>query len=361
MRFDPAQGRCRSEADLGAGVFGAEHVLPPHHDPGAAAKRPRGAASPHRPAKTPAAGADRPATASGGGLRAAFLAVCRPLASDLACRRTVFLAEPQAANVHALRGAARRLRAGVWLFSVALPARDTDWVRRELKWLARQLGVLRDLDVLLERIATVQHGHYRGHTQPKDPLPGLATLARREAAVAALAALRSARATVLVDGFEAWLFEAAGDLDETAEAAGLVIPALRALDAEVHAHGRHIGRLRPRRRHALRGQVKTLRYATEAFVVLAGRPAGGAYLETLADLSHVLGALNDDAVGAALSEKMTPDAEPRPKTARRPRLKAAWTAFATAPRLWDALADSPACPGAARGAEPSRQGVIVQP
>jgi CHAD domain-containing protein len=280
----------------------------------------------------------RRATGEGPFLQAGFLAVCRPLASDLARRRQAFLAEPDDLNVHGLRGAARRLRAALWMFGPALPPPDAKWAQRELKWLVRRLSALRDLDVLLEGIVIAKRQNWGPQTRSEDLLFGLVTLARRDSVAAAVAALRSARASVLVDGLEAWLLEAAADLDGDVAVEGLVLPALRDLDAQVRADGRHITRLHARRRHVLRGDVKVLRYASEAFAQLSGREPIDAYFIALSDLSGILGDLNDDDVGAHLVERLAPGGTAPSHPSRKARLKAAWAAYEASTPTWDSMA-----------------------
>src|SRR5256885_16469029 len=54
--------------------------------------------------------------------------------------------------VHQLRVATRRLRAALRLFAPLLPARFAAAAHRDLAWLARAIGAVRDLDVLGETL-----------------------------------------------------------------------------------------------------------------------------------------------------------------------------------------------------------------
>ena len=54
--------------------------------------------------------------------------------------------------VHQLRVATRRLRAALRLFAPLLPARFATAAHRDLAWLARAIGAVRDLDVLSELV-----------------------------------------------------------------------------------------------------------------------------------------------------------------------------------------------------------------
>jgi CHAD domain-containing protein len=59
-------------------------------------------------------------------------------------------AAPTPEQIHQLRVAARRLRVGLRLFRRMLPSREVTRLRAELKWFARALGEVRDLDVYAE-------------------------------------------------------------------------------------------------------------------------------------------------------------------------------------------------------------------
>ena len=55
-------------------------------------------------------------------------------------------------GVHQMRVSARRLRGYLRTFSALVEPAWADGINSELRWLARALGVMRDLDVLLERL-----------------------------------------------------------------------------------------------------------------------------------------------------------------------------------------------------------------
>lgn len=61
-------------------------------------------------------------------------------------------------GVHDMRVASRRLRAALELFRDAFPQRELRPMLREVKRLADALGGVRDLDVLLERLAADRAG-----------------------------------------------------------------------------------------------------------------------------------------------------------------------------------------------------------
>lgn len=274
-------------------------------------------------------------------LPAGFLAVCGPLASDLVRRRELFIAEPSELNVHALRGAARRLQAAISLFEEVLHPRDAKWLRAELKALVRRLGRLRDLDVFLSRVSNSRRKHYAPDTRPEDLLLGEATQARRVEVASAVAAFRSARAALVVGGIEGWLFEAAAELEPKDSLSDHAVPALQRLHGRVREAGRNITRLRARRRHALRLLVKRLRCSAEAIAQLYGIGAADPYLAAVAALGHQLGEMNDDEVGAQLANALFDGAGASKSTraharSQREKLADTWKGFIAAPPFWEA-------------------------
>jgi CHAD domain-containing protein len=68
------------------------------------------------------------------------------LVSDVGIRRGL----PD--SIHQMRVAARRLRSTLQSFSGLLDSEQSERLRGELAWIARELGAVRDLEVLLERL-----------------------------------------------------------------------------------------------------------------------------------------------------------------------------------------------------------------
>jgi CHAD domain-containing protein len=68
----------------------------------------------------------------------------------------------------------------------------------------------------------------------------------------------------------------------------------------VRKRGKHLIRLSPEERHAVRIAAKKLRYAAEFFASLFGRREAQPYLAALSKLQDLLGQLNDAATTAAL-------------------------------------------------------------
>lgn len=104
-------------------------------------------------------------------------------------------------SVHQLRVAARRLRSALTTFAPLLDPEPTAELRGELRWLASELGAIRDTEVMIERLD--QHAAELDDEQDTDrcraaidPLLRLRIAAARSSA---LAALRSDRHQQLVD------------------------------------------------------------------------------------------------------------------------------------------------------------------
>ncbi len=180
--------------------------------------------------------------------------------------------DPEA--LHAMRVATRRLRAALAVFEDAIPRRG-ERVRRELGWLGRALGEVRDLDVQLGRLAAEA-----GQDPALDPAAiavSAVLLRRRERARARmLRALDSRRYVRLLTALGALVDGGPRTRGGTArQPSALVAPEtlIRAYK-KVRRAGE---RLKPDSSadeiHRLRILAKRLRYALEFHASLYGRPA----------------------------------------------------------------------------------------
>jgi inorganic triphosphatase YgiF len=238
----------------------------------------------------------------------AFQAIGRSCLRQYVANEAVLRRERNPDAVHQMRVALRRLRAAVTLFKDAVADGERDAVRGELKRMADELGPARDLDVFIAKTlkpARERHGD--------DPEFG-ALLAdyegRREAAYGrALRGVASGDFARSVLRTAAWI--EAGDWLSSED-----VRAARERPVEAHAaaeldrrwrkvrrRARGLRRLSPEARHAIRIEIKKLRYAAEFFASLFGEAGRAkrrkAALSTLETLQEVLGDLNDIAVGAA--------------------------------------------------------------
>jgi CHAD domain-containing protein len=205
-------------------------------------------------------------------------------------------------GVHQLRVTVRRMRSALALFENATPrASDKHW-RDEMRWLAGELGLARDLDVFISEAL--------GSLGSKLPLKGADRFARiaerrrdRAYAEQVRAMLESSRYRHFKDGFGDWLksraWDKAAEGTKRAERlSGNIIPfARKRLDKQerrVLSAGSHVNRDVPEEMHKLRIACKKLRYAAEFFQPLF--PGMDVFISHMKGLQDLLGTLNDVAV-----------------------------------------------------------------
>ena len=202
-------------------------------------------------------------------------------------------------GVHQARVGTRRLRSDLRTFRPLLDESWSEPLRDELRWLAAELGAVRDRDVMLARLQT----HVRA--LPKEDQPDaerlVAKLAREraDALVAALAALDTARYSALLDR----LVDAARE-PRVRRAAGRpavdVVPPLvrrpwKKLQADVDA----LPASPPDEAlHGVRIRAKRARYAADVAVPVVGEQAR-ALAKALGGVQDVLGDHHDAAVAEA--------------------------------------------------------------
>lgn len=238
-------------------------------------------------AVAPTIGPDQPA---GEAVRAALTdAVERIVRHDAGMRME------DAESLHQARVGLRRVRSHLRVFGPLLDTRWADALDSELRGLARQLGEVRDLDVLIERLASVVED-----LRPViDPL--LDDLAhRRDAArVTLLERLRDERYPTLLERLVA--AAAAPRLVRAAtRPAGSVLPPL--FDVAWKRLAKHAGRLKATSPdadyHQLRIRAKRARYAADAIgpaLDESRREGADAIRKRLTALQTVLGELQDAA------------------------------------------------------------------
>jgi triphosphatase len=202
--------------------------------------------------------------------------------------------------LHQARVALRRLRSALSVFNRAFPRALFEELVVELRWLGGCLGPARDWDVFAtETLPSVCAAF------PSEP--GLHWLTERTAELRSAAdssareAVASARYTVLLlrltglflrEAWEEVVDDAAAALRalSLAEFAGGV---LERRHKKVLKRGHSLGELDPAGLHALRIEIKKLRYAADFFAGLYNKGEVREYLTDLADLQELLGGLND--------------------------------------------------------------------
>jgi CHAD domain-containing protein len=260
-------------------------------------------------------------------------------------------------GVHQLRVGVRRLRTALRLFRPLLPREPVRELSAELRWLGRELGPARDLDVFVDELIGPL-------VRAEGADPALATLRdaaivwRGECRARARAALLSPRYSRLVLRLGHWLASAAWrDQPLGEQSARLYLPAAvftsELFDRQhrkIVRMGRRLERASIEERHLLRIRLKRLRYAAEFFRSLYPAKRSRRYIRRLARLQDRLGELNDVAMADRVLAKLLSRVEPAPVNQhaagfvagwkasvaerRLSTLGSAWRRFAAAPRFW---------------------------
>lgn len=202
-----------------------------------------------------------------------------------------------AETLHQARVSLRRLRSAMSIFRRMLADDRFDHLHRELRWIAGEMDMARDIDVLIQNL-------------PDGSADTKLQEARAQAYHSARAALDSPRLRVLMLALVEWIMLGKWltcPADRVRVDRPLVSFAAKILDRSrrrVKRHGRHLNHLDGKERHRLRIEVKKLRYAVDFFMPLFQDPKacrrGADFLAALQALQDHLGALNDQIAGASL-------------------------------------------------------------
>jgi CHAD domain-containing protein len=194
-----------------------------------------------------------------------------------------------AEDVHRARVATRRARALIRATGELLDGR-LDALGEELKWLSTDLGALRDLDVLIERLAPQVDELDADSAGGRELLDGLGR-ERMTRRAALLVALRSKRYERLLRSFDDALVELP-DLDPKGGAAGVAANAFERLRKAAAGLS---GEPTDAELHQLRRTAKRARYAAE----LGSGKKLKRYLAALQELQDVVGEHQDLVVAEA--------------------------------------------------------------
>jgi CHAD domain-containing protein len=207
------------------------------------------------------------------------------LMSDVAVRRDL----PD--SVHQMRVAARRLRSALATFAPLLEAETAAMIREELKWLASELGAIRDTEVMIERLD--DHAEHLEDEQDRVRARTVldATLNRRLIAArsSALAALRSDRHQLLVDDLMTLAIEPPVTDDAFGRCDEVLLPhvsrtyrrlakSIDALELDGESLTWHLARIK----------AKRARYAAESVAGIFGKSMAK-MADDLADVTELLG------------------------------------------------------------------------
>jgi len=229
------------------------------------------------------------------------------IVANLACSREGV--DPE--GVHQLRIGIRRLRAALGLFRDALPEHEWMNLRGELRWLASESGQVRDLDVFIEQFL-VPAARFVADPKPLECLQAIAVSRRNALQQAFRKKLDSARFTRLVLVIGQCLQRcSANGIGRVAYRDSLSKPAAefasRALAkryAKAEERGAAAASGSMADRHALRIELKKLRYASEFLASLFRKKRGRRFIRELEGLQEVLGSLNDVRVARRLARSL---------------------------------------------------------
>jgi CHAD domain-containing protein len=214
-------------------------------------------------------------------------------------------------SVHQMRVAARRLRSALATFAPLLQAEQAITLREELKWIASELGAIRDTEVMLERLD--RHAGLLDDESDTararaaiDPLLGQRLSAARSSA---LAALRSDRHQQLVDD----LMTAAIDPPVTDAAFGtcevLLLPLVSRTWKRLRRSIRELEIDGPSPTwHAARIKAKRARYAAESVADIFGKGMKR-HARRLADVTELLGDHQDAHVAQTILRELASHAD----------------------------------------------------
>jgi CHAD domain-containing protein len=235
---------------------------------------------------------------------AAFRVVARRCLKDLTGHHTA-TCHGDADALHHMRIAITRLRTAMSFFSPMVAGAQQTRIRDELKWLNSHLGVVRDLDVAIERL-----GEINKQSQQADDRSW-----KRERAVSQrhlARVLRSTRYQRLVKSTAAWVEKGAWSRKTGAPAAQQrVCPVadystrqLARWQKKLIKKSRKLREFGIKKRHRLRLLNKKLNYAIESIADLISSDEikkQQATVKCLRKAQRSLGQLNDDARGRSLA------------------------------------------------------------
>ena len=214
-------------------------------------------------------------------------------------------------GVHQCRVALRRMRSAIRLFGPVLPREPFRTLTIEIKRLSGVLGAARDLDVLESDLLAPA---VDAVDAPEDAALLVAALERQreEAYREVSAALSSARYgqflldLLAVAGTDDWRNAVGGKAREALArpAKSFAAEALDRAHAQLLKRGKGFKKMSSTERHALRIEIKKMRYASESLSSLFKAKRARRFSERLADLQDGLGALNDVAVAEGLLARL---------------------------------------------------------
>jgi inorganic triphosphatase YgiF len=234
----------------------------------------------------------------------AFVCIVRNCLDQLRANEAAVLKTEDDEAIHQFRVALRRLRAIVSTFRHLIDDEVHAMLSVDLRWLQRQFGPARDLDVLIGDTLSKLQNRLAGQAG-FDRLLETASAARIEARRTAHLAIENPRYVTML--IQLYRHLHVGDWRRASEHARLGAPLEEFAGAVLQVRhkrlvrlGERHGRLPESELHRLRILAKKMRYAAEAFHSLYRPKHARKYISALAAIQDRLGSLNDAFVGRHL-------------------------------------------------------------
>jgi len=198
-------------------------------------------------------------------------------------------------SVHQMRVAARRLRSTLQSFRGLLDPAQSTRLREELGWIARELGAVRDLEVLRERLVeqAVQLPDAADAEVASNVVRTELERRLKAAQSSALAALRSDRHSDLIEDLIAAASEPPVTDAAFVPARGVVTPMAARTWAKLAKDVRDLSYTSPSPEwHQVRIRAKRARYTADSATALSGKYMQ-VHAQRLAEVTDILGDLHD--------------------------------------------------------------------
>lgn len=236
-------------------------------------------------------------------------------------------------GIHQVRVGLRRFRSALTLFKAFIPEHQRTWLNSEAKWIAGQLGPVRDCDVLC---ADITRRIEAGETRSIDFTPLLQALrtTQNTAQKTAVTTLRGTRMRRFTARLDAWLTGRGWyvDSDTTPQVDVFAKDTLNKRLRKIRKTAATAATLTTSERHALRISVKKIRYGLDFMASVLPQKRVQRTTTVLKGLQDSLGHLNDLDVAArmiALADHHAPASEKRRTKKAGQALLAAYQRAAT--------------------------------
>jgi len=254
---------------------------------------------------------------------------------------------------HQLRIGLRRLRSALSVFGPVIGGDEHDRLAAEARWLGQMAGIQRDLDVCLADILQPAAREFPDEPGFARLIEAMSARARRNRIILRdiLECTRTQKFLLDLGKFtegRGWREDGAQKELRKRRIETLAAEALDKRWSRTRQAAENIATLDVEARHALRKELKKLRYTVEFFAPLHDEAALRGFLKPLKKLQTLFGALNDLAMAEAMlggadaplaGEAAPARAVSRLLAARRAQAEADW---ARAQGLWADLAAAPA-------------------